>query len=107
MVRKRLACVTQTPFIFQGSIRENLDPYGRFVGDDGALVTALRKVHLWDVIFDKAGRWPEAAALDMRLDDQDDSNSLSLSQGQKQLLCLARALLHPSPIILLDEPSSR
>lgn len=99
--REQLNCVTQDPFIFGGTVRENLDPSKKH--SDAAIKAALQRVELWGPACQKAGRQDEDLKEVLSL----TTEKFALSHGQSQLFALARALLKKSPIVLLDEPTSR
>ncbi|KAI9760216.1 MAG: exo-1,3-beta-glucanase [Chaenotheca gracillima] len=93
-LRRRLAIIPQDAALFEGTIRENLDP-GR-VHDDTELWSVLDHARLKDYV----------ASLNGRLDAQVHEGGSNLSQGQRQLVSLARALLTPSSILVLDEATA-
>lgn len=91
IIRSRLTCIPQDAYFFSDSVRANLDPTSSI--SDIELVGVLEKVGLRDT-FGEEG-------LDKELDSKE------LSQGQKQLFSLARAMVRPSKVVILDEISSR
>lgn len=92
MVRSKVTVIPQEPVLFPGTIRDNIAAF-KALDDDRAL-RALEKVELRGHVMAHGG-------LDAKMEN------LPLSAGQRQLICLARAIVKQQNILLLDEVTSR
>ncbi|EGC35823.1 hypothetical protein DICPUDRAFT_151784 [Dictyostelium purpureum] len=93
-LRENISIISQDPVLFNGTLRENLDPFGQW--DDSTLWKVLEDVQLAEYIKKTEGG----------LDSICLENGDNFSVGQKQLICLGRALIRHTKILILDESTS-
>jgi ABC-type multidrug transport system fused ATPase/permease subunit len=95
-VRRRIVVSEADPVLFSGTLRSELDPWGRVDGDDEQLHAAIAVANAEDVV----------ETLPEGLDANVEERGRSFSGGQRQRLVLARALLSDAEVLVLVEPTS-
>ncbi|XP_031639826.1 multidrug resistance-associated protein 4-like, partial [Contarinia nasturtii] len=93
VLRSRISIIPQEPILFSGTLRRNLDPFEEYSDDD--IWNALENVELKEFISKHNGLQMPVLA-----------HGQNFSTGQRQILCLARAILRKNRIIILDEATA-
>ena len=93
LLRDNISLIPQDPKLIDGTLRENIDPLGEYSDDE--IVFQLNLIGLAYLIEDDAG-----------LDVEIEADGSNFSVGEKQLICITRAMLKKSKIIIMDEANS-